>query len=34
MSGKSFLLSKTLWLNVIALIVILIQTLTGFFIDP
>jgi len=33
MSGKSFLVSKTFWVNIIALLVMLVQTQTGFIID-
>lgn len=32
--GKKFWLSKTFWVNVLAIVALIVQTYTGFVIDP
>lgn len=34
MKGKKFWLSKTFWVNLISIVAILVQSFTGFVIDP
>lgn len=34
MDNKKFWLSKTFWVNVLAIVALIIQTYTGFAIDP